>query len=130
MDAEAIREIFHGLGPIHIRRMFGGKGIYQGELMFALEAGGELYLKVDHETVAYFRDLGSRPFSVEMRNGQATMTSYWLMPEAAFDDPDEAARFSRMAVAAAGRVKAAKAQTGGTAAPRRKARNLPSEPLT
>ncbi|MDP8917758.1 MAG: TfoX/Sxy family protein [Pseudomonadota bacterium] len=129
MDAEAIREIFHSLGPIHIRRMFGGKGIYQGEVMFALEAGGELYLKVDEETVAHFRDLGSRPFSFPMRNGQASITSYWLMPETAFDDPDEAAQLSRMAVAAAGRVKAAKVR-GSKAAPRRKARKPSSESVT
>jgi len=129
MDAEAVREIFHSLGPIHIRRMFGGKGIYQGEVMFALEARGELYLKVDEETVAHFRDLGSRPFSFQMRNGQASITSYWLMPETAFDDPDEAAQLSRMAVAAAGRVKAAKVR-GSKAAPRRKARKPSSESVT
>jgi DNA transformation protein len=33
MDAEAIREVFRGFGPVQIRLMFGGKGIYQGELM-------------------------------------------------------------------------------------------------
>ena len=130
MDAEAIREIFQGLGPLHIRRMFGGKGIYQGEVMFALESRGELYLKVDEETVAHFRSLGSRPFSFQMRNAQASITSYWLMPETAFDDPDEAAQLSRMAVAAAGRVKAAKARKGGKAAPRRKAKSPSSEPAT
>lgn len=50
MDAEAIRDVFRSFGPVHIRRMFGGKGIYEGELMFALEAGGELYLKADEES--------------------------------------------------------------------------------
>jgi DNA transformation protein len=121
MDPDTIREIFHGVGPIHIRRMFGGKGIYQGELMFALEAYGELYLKVDEETVALFRDFGSRPFSFQARGSRTSITSYWLMPESAFDDPDEAAQLSRMAVAAAGRAKAAKARKGGKAALRRKA---------
>ncbi|PND68101.1 TfoX/Sxy family protein, partial [Escherichia coli] len=36
MDAEDLRDIFRSLGPIHIRRMFGGQGVYQGEVMFAL----------------------------------------------------------------------------------------------
>ena len=130
MDAEAIREIFHGLGTVHIRRMFGGQGIYRGELMFALEADGELYLKVDDETVAHFRDLGSRPFSFPTHNGRTSITSYWLMPESAFDDPDEAAQLSRMAVTAATRVKAAQARKGGRAAPRRKARRPAPEPVT
>ena len=90
MDAEAIRDVFRGLGPVHIRRMFGGKGIYRDELMFALEVGGELYLKADEESVRAFQELGSRPFTIETRGGRATLTSYWLMPESAQDDPDEA----------------------------------------
>ncbi len=107
MDAEAIRDVFRSLGPIHIRRMFGGKGVYHGEVMFALEAYGELYLKVDDESVGTFRDLGSRPFAYETRDGKTTLTSYWLMPESALDDPDEAADFGRMALQAALRKKAA-----------------------
>jgi DNA transformation protein len=86
--------------------------------MFALEAGGELYLKVDEETVGTFQELGSRPFTVEMRNGRATLTSYWLMPESALDDPDEAREFAATALGAAGRGKARK---GTKAASTRKA---------
>jgi DNA transformation protein len=118
MDAEAIRDVFRSFGPVQIRRMFGGQGIYQDGLMFALEAGGELYLKVDEETVGTFRELGSRPFTVGMRNGRATLTSYWLMPESALDDPDEAREFAATALGVAGRAKARK---GTKAASTRKA---------
>ena len=38
MDAESIRDLFQELGPVRVRRMFGGQGIYAGERMFALEA--------------------------------------------------------------------------------------------
>lgn len=107
MDAEVIRDVFRSLGPIHIRRMFGGQGVYQGELMFALEAGGELYLKVDDESIAIFRDLGSRPFAYTTKDGRTTLMSYWLMPESALDDPDEATQLARMALQAAQRRKAA-----------------------
>ena len=107
MDAEDLRDIFRSLGPVHIRRMFGGQGIYQGELMFALVDSGEVYLKADDETVGFFRERGSRPFSFQTRDGRTTLTSYWLMPESALDDPDEAAELAAMAVAAARRAKAA-----------------------
>jgi len=73
MDAEDLRDIFRSLGPIHIRRMFGGHGVYQGELMFALVAFDELYLKVDDESIGFFRDLGSRPSP--MRRGTAAGAS-------------------------------------------------------
>ena len=104
MDEEAIRDIFRQAGPIRLRRMFGGLGIYRDDLMFALGSGGELYLKADDTTVALFRSLGSRPFTFQGRNGKPMATSYWLMPESALDD----ARLADLAIAAASRVKARK----------------------
>jgi DNA transformation protein and related proteins len=123
MDAEDLRDIFRSLGPVQIRRMFGGQGVYQGELMFALVANDELYLKVDDESVGFFRDLGSRAFAYETKDGRKTAMSYWLMPESALDDPDEAAELAGKALAAAQRAKAAKARKSNKAAPGRKARN-------
>ena len=130
MDADAIRDLFQGLGEVRIRRMFGGQGVYQGELMFALVASDELYLKVDDESIGSFRDLGSRPFAYEMRDGRKSIMSYWLMPESALDDPDEAAQLANMALAAARRAKSAHPRKGGKAAPRRKVRKKASEPVT
>lgn len=127
MDPEAIREIFEAFGPVQIRRMFGGQGIYREEVMFALEDEGELYLKVDDETVAHFRNLGSRPFSYRTKDGRTAILSFWLMPESAFDDPDEAAELARMAFKAALRAKAAKTTKARKPAPARKTRKPASE---
>jgi DNA transformation protein and related proteins len=131
MDAEAIRDVFRGFGPVQIRRMFGGKGIYQDELMFALEADGELYLKADEESVKVLQELGSRPFTVEMRGGRTTLKSYWLMPESALDDSDEAREFAAMALGAARRAKASKGtKTASTKKAPKKTRKTASEPAT
>jgi len=130
MDAEAIRDIFRSFGPVQIRRMFGGQGIYQGELMFALEAYGELYLKTDEESVGLFKERGSRPFTFETRDGRTTLTSYWLMPESALDDLDEARGFATMALGAARRAKAEKARKGGKTGSLKKARKSAAEPAT
>jgi DNA transformation protein and related proteins len=108
MDAEAIRDVFQGVGPVQIRRMFGGQGIYCDGMMFALEAGGELYLKADGQTEDRFRVLGSRPFAYTDRNGRTATMSYWLIPESALDDPDEAAELARLALTAARRTKVAR----------------------
>ena len=105
MDGEAIRDLFASLGPVRTRPMFGGQGIYCGERMFALEAGGEIFLKADAETIPAFRTAGSRPFTFR-KNGASTTMSYWLLPESALDDPDEAGRWGRLALEAAGRSKA------------------------
>ena len=124
MDAEDIREIFRGLGPVQIRRMFGGQGVYRDDLMFALVASGELYLKTDDESVAFFREAGSHAFSYGTRDGSRTLTSYWLMPESALEDPDEAAELGRMAVAAARRKAAGKSKAAA------KTRKRASGPVT
>ncbi len=105
MDAESIQDLFQDLGPVRIRRMFGGQGIYAGDRMFALEADGELYLKVDDTSRPAFEAAGSRPFVFEA-NGRATTMSYWLMPGEGLDDPAEAARWGRLAIEAASRAAA------------------------
>ncbi len=121
MDPEAIRDLFGALGPVRTGRMFGGQGIYAGDLMFALEAGGELYLKVDDSIVPAFRAAGSSPFTYETA-GRRTQMSYWRLPDQAIDDPEEAARWGRLAVEAAIRAAARKAK------PRRAARHSPAAP--
>ena len=103
MAPETICDLFAGLGPIRTRKMFGGQGVYRADLMFALEAYGELYLKTDEASLEAFRTAGSRPFVYE-KDGRRTQTSYWLIPDAALDDPDEAARWGRLALEAASPV--------------------------
>lgn len=127
MDAEAIRDIFQAFGPVQIRRMFGGQGVYRDELMFALEAYGELYLKADAESDGVFRELGSRPFTYVSKDGRTTVMSYWLMPESALDDSDEAAELARLALEAARRSKAASAKKAKKPSPSRKTRKPVSE---
>ena len=50
--------------------------------------------------------------------------SYWLVPESALDDPDEAAELARLALSAARRAKAAapKKKGGNAMPPRRTAK--------
>ena len=47
MNHDAISDLFAGLGPVSIRRMFGGKGIYFNGVIIAVELRGELMLKGD-----------------------------------------------------------------------------------
>ena len=103
MDPESIRDPFAALGPVRTQRMFGGQGIYRGERFFAIEVGGELYLKADSLTVERFRAAGSRPFAYA-RGGKLATMGYWLLPAEGADDPEEAARWGRLALEAADRA--------------------------
>lgn len=101
MDPAAIQDLFAQLGRVRTRRMFGGQGVYLGERIFAIEVGGEIYLKAAPEIADRFRRAGSRPFSYERAGKIATM-GYWRLPDEAADDPETAAQWARLALAAAG----------------------------
>jgi DNA transformation protein len=111
MDGEAIQDLFQDLGAVRVRRMFGGQGIYLHGQIFAIVAGGEIYLKVDAGNLSHFQRARSRPFTYE-RDGRAISMSYWLMPSEALDDPAEAARWARLSVDAAERAAASRSIKG------------------
>lgn len=109
MDAEGVRELFADILTVRVRRMFGGHGIYDGETMFALEAGGEIWLKADAQSVPRFEAAGSAAFTYQ-KQGKPFAMSYWRLPDEALDDADLLKDWTRLAVEAARR--GAKPATG------------------
>jgi DNA transformation protein and related proteins len=104
VDAEGIQELFAEFGPVSVRRMFGGAGIFVDGRMIALVSRDVIYLKADAETIPGFEQEGLVPFSYATRNGEQKLTSYWRMPERLYDEPEELARWARAAHAAAMRA--------------------------
>ena len=45
-------ELMQSIGPVRAQAMFGGHGIFLGQLMFGLVTDSVLYLKVDKENQA------------------------------------------------------------------------------
>ena len=64
MDNDAISDLFAGLGPVSITRLFGGKGIYHQGVIFAIEIRGELMLKADADSAPDF--VGGRVQAVDL----------------------------------------------------------------
>lgn len=104
MDNDAIRDMFAGLGPVTIKRMFGGKGIYHDGLIVALEVGDEILLKADALSAADFAEAGSVRWAYDGK-GRSVQMPYWSIPDSAIDDPDELALWTRKAFEAALRSK-------------------------
>lgn len=98
--AESLHDVFAGLGPVRIARMFGGHGVYHDGLMFALVVRDTLYLKADDATLPQFEALGLPAFRFE-RQGRVTQTSYRQAPETVFEDRQQAALWARRAFEAA-----------------------------
>jgi len=120
MDADAIRDLFAGFGPVDVRRMFGGVGVFVDGRMMALVSRDVIYLKADSATIQQFEREGQAPFSYATKNGEHKLTSYWRMPERLYDDPDELARWARDAHAVALRAAMRATSTRPRAAKRAK----------
>jgi DNA transformation protein and related proteins len=106
VDAAAIQELFAEFGPVSVRRMFGGAGIFVDGRMIGLVSRDAIYLKADAETIPAFEQEGLAPFSYATKNGEHKLTSYWRMPDRLYDDPEELARWARKAHGAALRAAA------------------------
>ena len=102
-DTERLAELFSAYGPVTVRRMFGGAGVFADGLMIALVVEGVIFLKADERTIPDFEREGLRPFSYETKAGTRTLASYWRMPERLYDDPDELAAWARRALESARR---------------------------
>src|SRR5688500_13105529 len=89
---------------IRARPMFGGVGIYSGEIFFALIADDTVYFKVDESTRADFEARGMGPFRPFGDDG-GTMKDYQL-PEDLLEEPEAFRPVAATAVAAARQSKA------------------------
>jgi DNA transformation protein and related proteins len=123
VDHDFIRDLFASFGPVTVRRMFSGAGIFADGLMFGLVIRDVIYLKVDDGNRADFEREGCAPFTYARgrksgRPSQHTLP-YWRVPERLYDDPDELAVWARRAFAAAERKKfAAQAKSRRKKSPR------------
>jgi DNA transformation protein len=120
-DPEHLKEIFSAFGPVSVRRMFGGAGVYAEGTMFALVADGELYLKADADTIPAFRAAGVGPF-VYGAKGRRVVMSYWRLPDRLLDEPDVLAEWARTALRVAQRSAASRPSRRKAAARKRNGR--------
>ena len=103
-----IKEQLSDFGPVSVRRMFGGAGVYQDGLMFALIADETLYLKVDEENRARFEAAGLPPFVYVTKDGDRMSMSYFQAPPDALESPAVMVEWARLGYAAALRAKTRK----------------------
>ena len=78
------------------RRMFGGVGLYSGDLFFGLLDNDRLYLKVDHRNVDDYTRAGMAPF--QPYPDQAMTMKYYEVPVSVLEDRDELAIWASRAV--------------------------------
>ena len=104
MDHAAIEEMFQAVGPVTIKRMFGGLGIYAHGTIIAIETDSEIFLKADAQSAELFAADGARQWRYDGK-GRPVYMPYWTIPDDAFDDPDVMAKWVRLALEAGLRAK-------------------------
>jgi len=94
------------LGAVHSRRMFGGIGVYSGELFFGLIDDDVVYFKVDDSNRADYTSRGCEAF--QPFEGVVSM-NYYRVPEEILEDADEVCAWARKALSVAAAAAIAKA---------------------
>ena len=94
-------DLLQVIGTVRARRMFGGHGIFLDDLMFALIADNELYLKADQHSAHFFAQLELPAFSYQKSQGKTLRLSYYLAPDTFFEDSDDTRLWATRAFEAA-----------------------------
>ena len=87
---EHAKDLFAGLGPLRVGRMFGGSALYIDDAMFAMITGDAIFMKADKPLAAEYADAGSEAFSYDTKKGLRIIPGLMALPESAVEDPDEA----------------------------------------
>jgi DNA transformation protein len=88
---------------LRARSMFGGVGLYSGELFFALMDDDVLYFKVDDTTRARFEERGMGPFRPGGEAGE--VMQYYEVPAEVMEDAEALAPWAAEAVGVARRAR-------------------------
>jgi DNA transformation protein and related proteins len=87
------------LGDVSARKMFGGAGLYCGDVFFGIIARDELYLQVDDRTRDRYERAGMHPFK-PYADRRMTM-KYYAVPVGVLESGVELTRWAQDAVRAA-----------------------------
>jgi DNA transformation protein len=98
---------------VRARSMFGGVGMYAGELFFALIDDDTLYLKVDDTNRADFEARGMEPVRPYGEGGE--VMQYYQVPDDVLEDPDALRTWAERSIAVAGSKKTRRSRHRGTA---------------
>ncbi|MFA7242935.1 MAG: TfoX/Sxy family protein [Sulfuricellaceae bacterium] len=97
---EFVIEQMAPFGAIRVRAMFGGFGVYQDDLMFAIIIDDSLYFKADAATSGEFTAQGLNPFTYLSR-GKTVTLQYYAAPPDVFESPEAMQKWGRLAIGAA-----------------------------
>jgi DNA transformation protein len=111
-----VLEQLDGLSALMARRMFGGVGIYSGDVFFAVIDNDTLFFKVDDGLRRRYVEAGMPPFA-PIPN-KPPMMGYYQVPLAVLEDADELKRWAEDSL----KIRGARVHGARSPGPRRRSR--------
>jgi DNA transformation protein and related proteins len=106
--AFVLDQLGRAVPAIRARAMFGGVGIYAGDLFFALLADDTLYFKVDDSNRPDFEGRGMRAFRPYGDQGEEMQ--YYEVPADLLEEPEALRPWAEKSIAVAARKAKAKSK--------------------
>jgi DNA transformation protein and related proteins len=97
-DPHRFDDLFATFGPVSLRRLFSGEGIYADGRMIGIVIRDVIYFKTDEDSRAGFTSEGCKPFYFS-KDGKRIPSSYYAIPERLYDDAEELAEWAKRAEA-------------------------------
>jgi DNA transformation protein and related proteins len=98
---EHVLEQLEPIGPVEAKRFFGGVGISNGFVQFAMLMGDSLYFVVNDVTRAKYEQAGMPPFSYLTKKGRVQVRRYFEVPDEVLAEPELLQQWAMEAIFAA-----------------------------
>lgn len=112
-----LEQLNRAVPPVRARAMFGGVGLYAGDIFFALIADDVLYVRADDATRPEFESLGMQPFRPFEEHGP--VMSYYQLPEEVLEEPERLRQWAERAIASGRMVRRRKPKTAQRPKPKK-----------
>lgn len=89
-----VMDLLAELPDLRSRAMFGGHGLYQGEVFFGIVYKGRLYFKTNQDTRLKFEAEGMEPFKP---SNKQTLKNYYEVPPDLLEDGERLIEWAREA---------------------------------
>jgi DNA transformation protein len=106
-----LEQVQRTVPDVRARSMFGGVGIYAGDLFFGLMDDDILYFKVDDSNRGRFAERGMGPFRPYGEGGE--VMQYYEVPADVLEDVEVLASWVEASVAVARQAKRGRSRRGG-----------------
>jgi DNA transformation protein len=102
---EYVLEFLRPIGPLQTSRFFGGVGISNGFVQFAMIMDNSLYFAVDESTRKKYEKAGMQPFSYMTKRGRVQVRKYFELPEDVLTDSEQLRVWANEAMCVSGKSK-------------------------